>query len=450
MKLISDSIKLPNILLGSPDPNKYCNYPRPILADFGFAQFCPPGQQCIARGGTPTSECPESTGLYFDKVGRPVHRACLNRRSDVWCVGYIIYDLMSLDEGNAKFNFREDPTPREPPMHVLQGHYPDAMLELVRCCMRYHPEDRIGFQELLNRIRRCTGEHHDPSRNHVRGLRGAAAHSRLWQDRNVMLTTPVDKWPLYTHLAHAPDGKTGVPRPPHKTRKFSKQMEYKGPVSADTRSLRRAGSVRKHAATHTQQSHERFLNRRKKMEAKKRTKSGFHVPDSSDDDADDEDVGIERLAQDEREQWQSVSRTADAPQQAAEEMDVEAPNTPPHHSRARASQSRSAAAGAGPDERRVLRVVNGMDAESSSPPAQPARSPTRQSRSAGAGAPLVRPPSFDPDPSGTPPRRRPSVRRKPLFVHKVGQRQTARWALRESASPGDPTKSDVVRASCRV
>lgn len=331
-------------MLREASPNKYRNYPAPVVADFGFAQFCPAGKQCYGRGGTPGNESPENGAPYYLKNGKLIAPSgSLNSKSDVWAVGNVIWSLMIGKEGHECMNFRQNPQPREPPMGGPRGNYSLPLTLLVAEAMKYYAEDRLSFGQLLRKIRLLTGEHHLPAHDNVSGLRSAAANDPKWQQPKFHLDVPADKFPLYSKLRYQPDrAKPPGAAPPHRMRKLSKDVEYKGRISADTRGLSRAGSVRKAVANQTWQEHQRWLQKRRKLKEQK-GQGGFRVPDSADDDGQVEEEEIEGLEEPED------KNDVDFDAGNLDWMDVDTPSAHPMRTRAQkkqAQQSRSAAAGA--------------------------------------------------------------------------------------------------------
>lgn len=398
-------------MLGAPNPNSYPGYPSPVMVDFGLAQLCPAGEQHFGRGGTATCSSPENLGGFVtlddtecDKLPlthsksqggrRPavslleLHIPCSNGRckvdqhirhdpssniplsehvrsnllaeSDVWSVGNVIYSLVLASEGDGSLNFLDDPSPREPDLQEFKGHYNPELLTLIADCMRYYPEDRIGFVELLERIRMHTGGHLDPRLDLVKGLRRKEVYNQLWQHPAVRLRMPNDKWQLYSKLApRVPDRAIDAAYPPNNKRRFSPEMEYKGPFSADTTNLQHREKKRKHAAEHSRMSHLRWLQKERKKELMR--KQGTLVdPDSNDDEEDGgrELRGAEKQNTPEGEQTVGVANSferdddaafatavAASQDQAEADMDAETSEAP-GQTRPQRPLSRSAAAGA--------------------------------------------------------------------------------------------------------
>lgn len=291
-------------MLSTPNPEKYPWYPSPVLADFGFAQLWEQGTRAPpSRGGTPTCESPENAGYCYRKDGTHTHETALrgeplNRKSDVWSVGNIVWGLMAIHEGDHRMNFRGgNDEPRDAPIGELEGHYSESLLALVADCMEYYPEDRIDFSECLRRILMYTGEHPDRKYDHVHGLRTAREDDADWDMPGVRLMVQEDQFRMYTKLAHAPNAYPAfpanplIPDPPHEARKLEQDGRYKGPVSADTRGLSEAGSERRHAAGgHTRREHMRWLADRHQArqvgDVPTHAKVGYYVPDSDDDSSD--------------------------------------------------------------------------------------------------------------------------------------------------------------------
>lgn len=276
-------------MLGPENPDKYSGYPTPVLVDWGFALFNPPGELRAGRGGTPGCQSPENMGPYISKDGVVTETPALTAESDVWSVGNIIWGLMRSHEADDRMDFHETPEPpREPDLRELRGEYSDEIIDLVARAMRYHPEDRIGFPELLKQVQLLTGDHPDPKFDLTQGLRlkKKAGYHPDWRQPNAYLRTKWDQWRLFTYPNGPliPTNARQPTRPPHHTRRLSSERPFNGPRSGPANNPKLARQRQRHLESHTRVEHLLWLQNRRGTV----NKGTFAVPDSDDDWSDDE------------------------------------------------------------------------------------------------------------------------------------------------------------------
>lgn len=433
--LTVSSIKLSNVMLGSPNPKNYPGYPSPIMVDWGFAQVVPPDVVCKGRGCTPECASPETTGFYVDQHNVFHQGPALTHKADVWGVGNVILGLLSGREGDAGLDFLADPRPRDVQLRKLRGSHRSELLDLIDACMKYHPEDRIDFDTLLKRIRENTGR---PGLDLSLGMRNRKASDELWTYPMNALEWKEDKWGLYTKLTPRFPPVEGDPvtlsAPPHPTRRLAPEDEYMGPVLADNKAKWDASEQKKHAETHTRLEHVRWLQQRGRKGESTGQKSGtFAVPDSegsegsydSDDSnfSDDSDThGLPQPFSYENAATENDWQTEAAADDDAMMIDSVSPRL--------ARRSRSAAAGAGDPQQEAVEA-------SATGPARNTRSSVegRNARES-MGSASMDLESQEPSPRGTAPR---------LSQRQQAQRRRSSTAVTKPKS----TKSPSVEAGAR-
>jgi serine/threonine protein kinase len=149
--IVHRDLKLDNVFLDRPSESRYFQYPTPKIADFGAAVH--------ARTSPPREKAYYNNAGTVDNFPAEQHPALNSRvvssKSNVWGVANIVGSLIwktsgfdNLDYGQSEKGISE---PEFNGDHFMS--YSLELLDLIRECMRYDPDDRPDFPTLLRSIR---------------------------------------------------------------------------------------------------------------------------------------------------------------------------------------------------------------------------------------------------------------------------------------------------------
>lgn len=162
--IVHRDLKLSNVFLSLPNDKHYSRYPVPKVGDFGLALHVPDGgRNDHGTFGTPgnlpieqDAELTRQRGLNWP----------LTTKANVWGVGNIIASLITLQEGFSDMKFadidkaaKDGHTYKDEPRfsESEEKEYSKELLDLVFDCMRFDPNERFNFAQVLRIIRTQAG-----------------------------------------------------------------------------------------------------------------------------------------------------------------------------------------------------------------------------------------------------------------------------------------------------
>ena len=159
----SSDLKPANVFLDARDPNRYPDYPRAVLGDFGLA-FRDPEEHPTYNPrwynegvGTRGFLAPEQRRYVNQTNLLPIDNGRLNAKTNVWGIGQIIYCLVTLKWNPDQPNWLGDGFDEgSPPVDATDGPfvmgYSNTLLNLIRNCLSFQPWNRPTFAGLHNSI----------------------------------------------------------------------------------------------------------------------------------------------------------------------------------------------------------------------------------------------------------------------------------------------------------
>jgi serine/threonine protein kinase len=149
--IVHRDLKLDNVFLAQPSETRYCRYPTPKIADFGAAvhvRTSPPREKTYYNNAGTVDNFPaEQHPTLNSRV--------VSSKSNVWGVANIVGSLIWKTSGFDKLDYgQSEEGVSEPDFngdHLMS--YSLGLLDLIRECMRYNPDDRPDFPTLLRSIR---------------------------------------------------------------------------------------------------------------------------------------------------------------------------------------------------------------------------------------------------------------------------------------------------------
>ncbi|KAF1355281.1 kinase-like domain-containing protein [Delphinella strobiligena] len=199
-QVVHQDIKPENIFLTAPDPEYFPFYPVVKLADFGGARLTHPGESFRTnptsfRGDTHTEEF-DPPELFHDGysgtfkmlqakqyLGVQADPERILSPTNIWQIGKVMLNLMSLDNalGNTQVNYYRTPRdhalgdgngddPWIPSFAEVKRYYHPALTNLVRECLQVAPGDRPSPAELRVTCREHINTHFSHERDNGRSI----------------------------------------------------------------------------------------------------------------------------------------------------------------------------------------------------------------------------------------------------------------------------------------
>lgn len=163
LEVIHRDLRPENVFFSEPNENRYPDYVRPVLGDYGAAMqtsgqdvfnpdwYCEQEDPSDSRAaiGAPGYQAPET---------QPACDLGDNRKilshTNVWGIGVTMISFMDLecfDGGEVNFNEPESREPRAATEKAM-GFYSEQLQELVARCTRYKPAERVDVFTLRSEI----------------------------------------------------------------------------------------------------------------------------------------------------------------------------------------------------------------------------------------------------------------------------------------------------------
>ncbi|KAF2170231.1 hypothetical protein M409DRAFT_19833 [Zasmidium cellare ATCC 36951] len=216
-------VKHRNIFLGLNDTDTFKGYHMPKLGDFGL---------CVMSDDGVRSEEVATFGYRFhapearaDQLEGATGESWLTAATNVWEIALSVYSLMIGDEylddligsedrrERIRVHYRTHRVPRPFDAEEMK-HYSEDLRTLVMDCLKYLPNTRPTFDDVLKRLSRRTGY---GSQDGARGLRHAPANDPQFARYGLLLKR--EGWPMRSMLAAEPRNPPppgGPPRPPRR------------------------------------------------------------------------------------------------------------------------------------------------------------------------------------------------------------------------------------------
>lgn len=193
-EIVHRDLKPNNVFLGNPDPARYPQYPRPLIADFGLAFETWPkdamNPELWTNCGTDGWLAPEQVA-YFDRVtGAVIDKTPLSAATNVYGIGAMLARLMRRPAEIEQPIWLADGSPANT-LYSLQvpedddgsdlDQYSKELKELVNRCLNFRLEDRPDAEVLRWTIQDAVKEPRKPGgdgapwRNLAKGMRSGKA-----------------------------------------------------------------------------------------------------------------------------------------------------------------------------------------------------------------------------------------------------------------------------------
>lgn len=177
--IVHRDLKLENVFLAASDRDRFCHYPTPKIGDFGLAEYAPYDDDLPAVASGNTAQTPgnhpiEQRPDWMDALGR--ERFHVSSKTNVWGMANIVATLMLQVDGmqssmlNLQHNAEEDVRLTK----KMAPFYSRALRKLLEDCMRWHPSDRLTFEEIWVTIK-------ENRKSNQAGLRDEPSGSQKWQ-----------------------------------------------------------------------------------------------------------------------------------------------------------------------------------------------------------------------------------------------------------------------------
>lgn len=163
-QIIHRDLKPPNIFLSLPTSHYFDSYPTPYCSDFGLSFMTteddPLNPDTYVNGGGTTGFLAPETHTYVSVPDlRPIDRFKMLAHTNVWGVGMIMFCTIALELRPDVLQFignGEEPGDFHDVM-AIRG-YSRQLRELIRDCLRFHPDNRPTWDEVLERIDEAMNE----------------------------------------------------------------------------------------------------------------------------------------------------------------------------------------------------------------------------------------------------------------------------------------------------
>jgi serine/threonine protein kinase len=178
-EIVHRDLKLNNIFLDQLSETRYCRYPTPKIADFGAAVH--------ARTSPPREKAYYNSAGTLDNFPAEQHPTLNSRvvssKTNVWGVANIVGSLIWKTTGFDNLNYgQSEGGVSEPDFNEDHSrNYSMDLLDLIRECMRYNPDDRPDFTTLLRSIR------HAKRMGLDLGLEDEPFESDRWMEDSLMI-----------------------------------------------------------------------------------------------------------------------------------------------------------------------------------------------------------------------------------------------------------------------
>ncbi|SMQ45199.1 unnamed protein product [Zymoseptoria tritici ST99CH_3D7] len=160
--IVHRDIKMGNIFLGTSDRTTFQGYPTAKIGDFGAACFIADDDARQFEEfdndnfGTETAKAPEQFGEEL--FGRPNKKYKMSSETNIWAIGNAMWSLVNKTEGDDQLagGFREDYQTPAAFTEDVRTRYSSTLLDLIRSCIRYLPENRATLDDLRSAIQSAT------------------------------------------------------------------------------------------------------------------------------------------------------------------------------------------------------------------------------------------------------------------------------------------------------